>query len=59
MLKYFRIPFSSKAYNEIFKFFDLHCNESINKAEFCDRLKVLSDKNFDVILNRFFDLVDT
>ena len=58
MLKYFEIPFITKVYNQLFKYFDLSCEEAITKNAFCDRLNVLRDKRAAAIIDRFFELAD-
>ncbi len=59
MLKYFDIPFSTKVYNQLFKYFDLSCEGAMNKAVFCDRINLLRERNFEATLDQFFELADT
>ena len=58
LLKYFGITFSAKLYTQLFKYFDLNCDGSINKKVFEDRIKELKADNFDDVLNRFYELAD-
>ena len=58
MLKYFEIPFSTKVYNQLFKYFDLSCEGTMNKEIFCDRIELLRNKSVEASIDRFFELAD-
>ena len=49
----------TKFYADLFRYFDLNCDGVMNKFEFCERLnKLRSFNDFDVVLDRFFELAD-
>lgn len=60
LVKCFGVPEKqTKFYSDFFKYFDLNCDGVMNKFEFCERLNKLRDfSDFDVVLDRFFELVD-